>query len=59
VKENKPQSNAYSDSVKQMLELRAKREQELVSKVKRFKEKLAKLTPQDLEKLRKRFASGE
>jgi hypothetical protein len=58
VKETKPQSNAYSDSVSQILELRVKREQELASKVQRFKEKLAKLTPEDLEKLRKRFAPG-
>ena len=51
-------SDVYRDSVKKILELRGKRDQELAAKVKRFQEKLAAMSPEELEEVRRLFPPG-
>lgn len=58
VKGIKKQQDGLRDSVRKILEVRGKRNQDLAAKAARFREKLAKMSPEELAELRRRFAPG-
>jgi hypothetical protein len=52
------QSSVYKDSVEKILDVRANQTRDLAAKVARAKDKLKKMSPQELEEVRRRFAPG-